>query len=636
MIRKILPFLLFAMSAFAQTNPIKHVVFIVRENRSFDSMFGTFPGVDGATTGVMSNGTVVPLKHLSDQMAHDIGHDWWSGLEVVSDGKNDLYDINFMGNVQGDYVAYSQLWQQDIPNYWTYAQKFLIADRMFSSLHGPSLPNHLYAIAAQSANMVSVPVTHDKNDSWGCDSQIQITVQFLQSDGSLANGPPCVEMQTLGDLLDAANISWKYYATPIGVTGYQWNVYNNVHHIRYGPDWSTRIADENQFDTDVANGKLPAVTWITARTAQMDHPPFSICYGENWVVDKINAIMQSPEWKSTAIFLTWDDFGGFYDHVQPPQVDNFGLGPRVPLIVISPYAKGGKISHTQYEFSSVLRFIEDLFHLPSLTARDADANNLMDAFNFKQKRLAPVVLNPHSCPMTIPASTFGEQQSGTAVSNIIQINNLDLNVPLQIQSMKITGSNDYSVQGCRAPIPPQSFCTFKLTFKPSLVGSDNATLTLTDNYPGSPQTIAINGTGSALSAPALVHDPIVFGGLGSLLMPARKIGVQLQQSFGVTNTGTTNLTFSSITATGSDFTQTNNCSLLAPQASCQVTITFTPSKYGPRWGVLTMVDSDPGSPHLVRLNGTGVLPGGVESSVAPKRELPSHVDPGEERDDDDD
>jgi phospholipase C len=636
MTRKLMPLLLLTISCFAQSNPIKHVVFIVRENRSFDSYFGTFPNADEATKGTLSNGTVIPLRHLGDQMPHDMGHDWWSGLEVLSDGKNDLYDINYMGNVQGDYMAYSQLWQQDIPNYWVYAQKFLLADKMFSSLHGPSLPNHLYAIAAQSANIVSVPNTHDKNDSWGCDAEINLTVQFLQSDGTLGNEPPCVEMQTLGDLLDAANIDWKYYASPIGVSGYQWNVYNNVYHIRYGPDWQTHIANEANFDSDVKAGKLAPVTWLTAETGQMEHPPFSVCYGENWTVDKINAIMQSPEWSSTAIFLTWDDFGGFYDHVQPPQVDQFGLGPRVPLLVISPYALPKTVSHTQYELSSVLRFIEDLFHLPSLTGRDAEANDLMDAFDFNTKNpLPPVILNQRTCPMTIPASYYGEQLKGTTVTNQIQINNLSLNVPLKITSMKISGSSDYTVSGCMAPIPAQAFCKFNLKFTPTVLGPDNATLTITDNYPGSPQTIAITGTGSAIAASTLTHDPVVFGGLGEQLFPARKIGSHIPQSFSITNSGTSSITISSITsATQSDFAQTNNCTVLAPQASCQITVTFSPTVYGPRWGLLTIVDTDPGSPHQVRLDGTGVNLDSEVTETAPAKELPTHVDPGEGDDDD--
>ena len=132
--------------------------------------------------------------------------------------------------------------------------------------------------------------------------------------------------------------------------------------------------------------------------AQSEHPPASVCVGENWTVEQINAIMLGSNWESTAIFLTWDDFGGFYDHVSPPVVDNFGFGPRVPFLVISPWAKPGFIDHTALEFSSVLKFIEERFDLDALTARDQDAADLVDAFDFKHGPRAPVILQPRTCP----------------------------------------------------------------------------------------------------------------------------------------------------------------------------------------------------------------------------------------------
>src|SRR5208337_291348 len=156
-------------------------------------------------------------------------------------------------------------------------------------------------------------------------------------------------------------------------------------------------------------------------------------YGENWTVDRINSIMQGPDWNSTAIFLTWDDFGGFYDHAVPSQIDRFGLGPRVPLIIISPYAKAGTVVHTQYEFSSVLKFIESMLSLPSLGTRDATANDLLDAFDFTQNPLPPVVLNERTCPIAPPSSIFGERQVGSQNSNKVTIFNVGTQ-PLGITS----------------------------------------------------------------------------------------------------------------------------------------------------------------------------------------------------------
>ncbi len=141
--------------------------------------------------------------------------------------------------------------------------------------------------------------------------------------------------------------------------------------------------------------------------ADSDHPPNSVCEGENWTVNQINAIMRSPAWGSTVIFLTWDDFGGFYDHVAPPHSDQFGFGPRVPLIIISPFAKAGFISHTTYELSSVLKFIELRFGLKPLTDRDSAANDLMDSFDFNQHPLPPLILNTHKCPPLTPVVSAG-------------------------------------------------------------------------------------------------------------------------------------------------------------------------------------------------------------------------------------
>jgi phospholipase C len=637
MIKRLLTFLLLSASCVAQANPIKHIVYIVKENRSFDSYFGQFPGADGATKGMVSNGNIIPLAPLSDQTVHDLGHDWWSALEVDSDGKMDLFDLNYQGNVQGDYLAYSQFSQKDIPNYWAYAQSFELADKVFSSTDGPSLPSHLYAIAAQAGNIISTPQGHKQSNSWGCDNTKNLQVQFLQSDGTITLGPPCVDMETLGDILDAAGIDWKYYAVPAGIPGYQWNVYNNVPHIRYGPDWATHIEDETNFENDALNGKLPPVSWLVARNGQTEHPPSSECNGENWTVQKINAIMNGPDWSSTAIFLTWDDFGGFYDHVQPPKLDRFGLGPRVPFIIISPYAKGKTVDHTQYEFSSVLRFIEDTFNLPSLTNRDAEANNMFDAFDFSQTPLPPLVLPQRQCPFTVQATTFGEQLTGTAITNSVPLFNSGTTA-VKIKSAVISGSSDFTVSGCRGFIQPGNSCGIKVKYLPTQLGPESATLTLTDNFPDSPQKIALSGIGSALSSPQLKVDS-VFGQLGMLLFRNTQIGHSAKANFNVTNNGTTAVTISSIVLFGSDYQQTSNCvGQLAPKASCQFTVTFTPQVDGPRWGQITIADSDAGTPHVARLVGSGVTTAAEETAVAPTKELPTHIDPGNENqiDDDDD
>jgi phospholipase C len=180
-----------------------------------------------------------------------------------------------------------------------------------------------------------------------------------------------------------------------------------VKHVRFGPDWTSKVVPFGRFVQDAASGSLPAVSWVIPDFNVSEHPTVdafagttlsvSACEGENWTVQQINAIMQGPSWASTAIVLAWDDFGGFYDHVPPPSVDSLGLGPRVPLIVISPYSREGVVSHTQYEFGSFLQLLENRYKLKGLTARDIEANSLLDMFDFTQTPAPPLILPLRTC-----------------------------------------------------------------------------------------------------------------------------------------------------------------------------------------------------------------------------------------------
>lgn len=387
--------------------PIKHIVFFIKENRTFDNYFGTYPGANGATTAVDSQGKTVPLLHEADQIP-DIDHSSEGARLAWDSGKMDKFDL-IHSNVKkssstAPYInnSLTQMYQSDIPAYWDYAKNFVLGDNMFSSLMGPSFPNHLYTIAAQSGGVVDNPRT-DKNigtlgnasKGWGCDVPNQ-TVKVEGSNGAVSTQEACFNFQTLADELDAQHYSWRYYAPPSGQSGYIWSVYNAVKHIRYGPDWQY-VVPTGQFMSDAASGNLPTVSWIVTPGQYSEHPPASVCLGQNWTVQMLNSLMHGPDWSSTAVFLTWDDFGGFYDHVPPQQVDNYGLGFRVPLLVISPFAKQGYIDHTQYEFSSMLRFAEDELGLPALTNRDKAANDMMGAFNFNQSPRPPLILQQKTC-----------------------------------------------------------------------------------------------------------------------------------------------------------------------------------------------------------------------------------------------
>lgn len=373
---------------------VQHIVFIVKENHTFDNYFGTFPGADGATSGKIHTGKVIALGHMPDPPPHDIEHGWYAAHTGMDGGKMDGFDLISGGNVNGDYLSYTQLYQSDIPNYWAYAGSFVLADRMFSSIATASFPNHLYSVAADSAGAIQNPYS----TNWGCDAESTATVEVMDTNGKLSYEFPCFDIQTLADSLGAANISWKYYAPSSGQGGYNWNALDAIRHIRETSLWNAHVAPYTQFVSDAVGGNLPAVSWLVTIPDDSEHPVHSSCGGENWTVQQVNAVMQGPLWKSTVIFVTWDDFGGFYDHVPPSTLDVYGLGPRVPLLMISPFAKGGFISHTQYEFASFLRFVELRFGLQSLTARDANASDMTDSFNFLQAPLPPLILNQRLCP----------------------------------------------------------------------------------------------------------------------------------------------------------------------------------------------------------------------------------------------
>jgi phospholipase C len=360
---------------------------------------------------------------------------------------------------------------------------------MFSSLQGPSFPNHLYTVAAQSGSAINNPA--GGAGSWGCDAPSSSAVDVLQDDGSIVDEFPCFDFQTLADSLQNASISWKYYAPGQGQDGYDWSILNAINHIRNTTLWTDHVVPDTQFAIDAQNGQLPAVSWVVTTGNKSDHPPASACQGENWTVAQLNAVMQGPDWNSTAVFLTWDDFGGFYDHVTPPVSDQFGLGPRVPLLIISPYARSGHVSHTQYEFSSVLKFIEERFGLSSLTARDAAANDTLDSFDFSQTPLPPFNLTERACPLLsnsvvkFPAQLVGTPSSARPVT----LNNTG-ETSLTISS--ITTSGDFTqTNNCGSSA---SACTINITFTPTSTGTRTGTLTLTDSDPSSPQTVHLSGT----------------------------------------------------------------------------------------------------------------------------------------------
>ena len=590
----------FAADATAQKLPagmskIQHIVFLIKENRSFDNYFGTYPGAYGATSGPISDGTVIPLTHQSGPTLVDPGHQIFDARAAIDGGKMDGYDLVGLGNMQGQIWPMSQLQQSDIPNYWTYAQNFVLADMMFSALPSGTFPNHLYAVANNSDGTFTTPNTTSKGD-WGCDAPKTVTVAQENLAGVVNQVYPCFHFKTLADELQSAGISWKYYAPPKGVNGYSYSTLNSFTQFRDTSLWTTNVVDYDTFASDVASGNLPAVSWLSPGRIQSEHPPQDFCPGEDWTVEQINAIMQnSTLWDSTAIFITWDDFGGFYDHVVPPARDQFPLGPRVPLLIISPYVKSGYISHTQYEFASVLRFIEERFGLAPLGDRDKTANDTTDSFNFAQAPLPPLILTPRACSL-VPTTTvnLGYQTVSTpSQPYAMQFTNPSSTQTITMDSISTTG--DFKAQSlCGGTVATLTNCSINITFTPTASGTRNGTVVITDSDPSSPQVINLTAQGTELAE-----------SVSKLSVSGTKIGgTSPPQQVTLTNLGTTTINVTGVQATG-PYSSTNTCANpLIGGASCTVSVIFNPVASGTSFGAVYITTDGPGSPQVVNLTGT--------------------------------
>src|SRR5258708_11954985 len=257
---------------------ISHIVYIVKENRSFNNYFGTFPGATGATSGPVSNGSTIALNHTPDRV-RDLGHGWNDAKTAINGGKMNQYDLVAYGNINGDYMSMSQMYQTDLPNYLSYAQTYTLSDQTFSSLPRGSFPNHIYTIAADNFEATSNPANpgHPKFGYWGCDAPAGSTVTLTTTSGKTSSVFPCFDNQTIGDLLTTAGVSWKYYAPTENSAGYEWNAMDAINHIRNTSVWSSNVVSYSQFATDAQNGNLPAVSWLVPYTAGGGDSASSTC-----------------------------------------------------------------------------------------------------------------------------------------------------------------------------------------------------------------------------------------------------------------------------------------------------------------------------------------------------------------------
>jgi phospholipase C len=431
----------------AQIHKIRHVIVIMQENRSFDSYFGTFPGADGVP---MHNGVpdvcapdprsgqcVMPYVDHADVNGGG-PHGQTAAVADVNGGRMDgfvgqvtsaqprcrnQFDPACAGAATPDVMGYHT--QSDIPNYWTYARDFVLQDHMFEPNASWSLPEHLFMVSEWSAHCTQ----HDNPGS--CKNALQ-SPGAPTARPALYNGAsrrtPIFAWTDLTYLLYKHHVSWGYYVVsgtepdcendaalscpPVrqrASTPGIWNPLPFFDTVRAdGQLGNVRSVD--RFYAAARSGRLPAVSWVVPSGAVSEHPPAPVSYGQSYVTSLINAVMRSPDWGSSAIFLSWDDWGGFYDHVVPPSVDQNGYGLRVPAMVISPYARAGYIDHQTLSFDAYDKFIEDDFlngqRLDPRTDGRSDPRpdvredvgilgNLTSEFDFSRPPRAPVILDVH-------------------------------------------------------------------------------------------------------------------------------------------------------------------------------------------------------------------------------------------------
>ena len=343
-------------------SPITTVVVVMFENHTFDNLFGSFPGVNG-----------VESPQAADPLCSDINHSFGAYRQALSGG-------SLMGGNAAGVVSYGE---SDVPILWSYARQFGLSDNFFTSAATSSTPNHLFMVAAQSGGIVD---TNPASGQGGAPPNCLLP--FLGDDGVASLQYPCVDIDSVPQALNDAGISWRYYCDDM-----IWMAPAYIENLAGSPNLAD---DPAQILTDIAGGTLADVSWVCPTETESGHPPHHLGPSQNFLAGLVNAAAQSRYWPGIAIFVTWDDWGGFYDHVEPPAVDAFGLGARVPLLVISPYARAGYVSHAQGEFSSLAKFMLGNWSLPSLGQRDAlpSTSDLSDFFDFTQVPLVPSVQPP--------------------------------------------------------------------------------------------------------------------------------------------------------------------------------------------------------------------------------------------------
>jgi len=431
---------------------IRHVIIIMQENRAFDGYFGTYPGADGIPMkdGVPTvcipdpaSGQCVRPYHDPNDINLGGPHGEYDSIADIDQGKMDgflrqqyegirlacnqtsNYTTCMDKTATGDAVGYHD--RRELPNYWAYADNFVLQDRMFESAATWSLPAHLFIISGWSARCSS-------SDPMSCVNELQTPDRLLLDKNGTPTAVPTYAWTDITYLLHENRVSWAYYLDE----GDQPDCANDAMFCTEQPQrasvpqiwnplpWFVTVQQDNEtanvqsldnYFVAAGNGTLPEVSWIIPNNRDSEHPPSSLAAGQAYTTSIINAAMEGPDWNSTAIFLAWDDWGGFYDHVVPPKVDVNGYGLRVPALVISPYAKKGYIDHQTLSFDAYMKFIEDDFLNgaridpamdtrpdPRISVRENAPvlGNLTNAFDFTLDPRPPLILPVYPNPTAAP------------------------------------------------------------------------------------------------------------------------------------------------------------------------------------------------------------------------------------------
>ena len=363
--------------------PVQHFVVLMQENHTFDNYFGTYPGANGIQPGTCipvdpfdkTNTECVEPFHIGDRPIDDLDHSLSTFQMQYNDGKMDGFVYALNQRNQNGAMSMGYYDDRDLPYYWNLADEYVLFDHFFSSDHGGSFANHMYWVSAQPG-------------------------------GSHVSENGYADVATIFDRLEERGISWKFYVQNYDpqityrslsqVSGNRasqviWVPLLNMDRFLDDPKLSSHIVDLNEYFVDLENGTLPEVAYI-APSGASEHPPGSIRSGQKFVKSLIQALMRSGSWDSSAFLLLYDDWGGWYDHVSPPQVDENGYGMRVPGLLISPYARRGYIDSTMLDFTSVLKFIEENWNIEPIAARDTQAKSFMSAFDFSMSPRQPIFI----------------------------------------------------------------------------------------------------------------------------------------------------------------------------------------------------------------------------------------------------